>query len=523
MKAVFGRTPTSPRRLRDVILAPCQRLSWLFGVLAMPYLAAEAAGASFDFEVLQARAKALALQPPRARQGEVPAWLRQLSYDQLRQIQFDGRESLWRRENLPFQVQFLHPGFLFDKSVHIFEVQGSTTRALPFRRNYFNYGPVPSGDLPAGMGFAGIRLMYPLNGFEKPLSEVGSFLGASYFRFLAAGAGYGLSARGLALDTAEAGPEEFPVFTDFWLERPDPEARSLTILALLESESVTGAYRFLVTPGAATVTTVKAVIFRRRDSNVFGVAPLTSMFWRGENTGGSADDYRPEVHDSDGLLMQNGRGEWIWRPLENPRQIRVAAFADENPKAFGLLQRDRNFENYQDLEARYHARPSAWVEPVGAWGRGTIRLVELPTKDEFNDNSVVFWTPERLPPLGEAVVWEYRLHWFMDQIQPPAGFVRATRHGRAAYYEPGLERFVVDFDGPNLRTWGEADGLGPVLSVGAGAVLNHATLQKNPINGTWRVAFTLKSDGKGQAVELRCFLRRAQDVLTETWSYLWQP
>lgn len=499
------------------------RLLALAGVWVLAGTGVVAAEAKFDFAALQARARTMAGQPYVAPRGEVPEWLRRLSYDELRQIEFDGRESLWHRDGLRFQVQFLHPGFLYDRIVRIAELRDGRVSPVPFRREYFNYRGVKAGPMPATMGFAGIRLMHPFGGPGQPPNEVGSFLGASYFRFLPAGAPYGLSARGLALNTAEPGPEEFPMFTEFWLERPDPRAADLNIFALLESESVVGAYRFNVAPGATTVVQVKAAIYRRGDAKVFGVAPLTSMFWRGENFSGVADDYRPEVHDSDGLLLHHGTGEWIWRPLDNPLHTRVVAFADENPRGFGLLQRDRDFEHYQDLEAMYHARPSAWVEPVGRWGRGFVRLVELPTKDEFNDNVVAFWMPEKLPPAGEPIEVEYRIHWGREQIGPPAGFVRSTRRGKSAYYEPGLERFVVDFDGARLQALDAGARIEHVLSVGEGAKLNHSSLQKNPLNGTWRVAFTLKPDGRGRPVELRCFLRQGADVITETWSGLWQP
>lgn len=499
---------------------------WIFWVLWFVQFgayAAESGSTPFDFGVLQARAKSLAAAPYAAPKGEVPEWMRRLTYDDLRQIEFDGRESLWHRDRLRFQAQFFHPGFLYDRMVHVAEVRDGRATPLPFRREYFNYRALKPGPMPATMGFAGLRLMFPFGGPDRPPDEIGSFLGASYFRFLAAKSAYGLSARGLALNTAEPTPEEFPVFTEFWLARPGQGASQLTVYALLESESVTGAYRFIITPGAKTVIGVKAVIFRRRDVRVFGLAPLTSMFWRGENFAGTVADYRPEVHDSDGLLMHNGRGEWLWRPLDNPGHVRVAAFADENPRGFGLLQRDRNFENYQDLEANYHARPSAWVEPVGAWGRGSVRLVELPTKDEFNDNIVAFWVPEKLPPAGQPIEIEYRLHWALDGMAPPAGQVRSTRLGKSAYYEPGLERFVVDFDGPKLQALDAAAQVEHDLWVGSGAKLHHATLQKNPLNGSWRVAFTIRPDGRGQPVELRCFLRGGREAVTETWTYLWQP
>jgi periplasmic glucans biosynthesis protein len=498
------------------------RLLAVASVLALFTRSATAADSKFSFETVRARAQALAAVPYAPPKGEVPAWLRQLTYDELRLIEFDGRHSLWFREKLPFMVQYLHPGFLFDRTVHLSEVDQGNARPIPFRSDYFKYRSVKPGEIPATMGFAGFRLMFPFDGPGTDHNEIGAFAGASYFRFLSRVAAYGLSARGLAINTAEPTPEEFPIFTEFWLEKVDPQAKSMNIYALLDSESVAGAYRFTVTPGESTVVDVKVAIYCRKNPNVFGVAPLTSMFWHAENSD-TARDFRPEVHDSDGLLMHNGAGEWIWRPLVNPKHVRVSAFSDENPRAFGLLQRDRNFENYQDLEASYHVRPSAWIEPIGKWGRGSVRLVEIPTTRETDDNVVSFWVPEKLPAPGEPIELEYRLHWFIDQIAPPAGFVRSTRHGKSAHYEEGFERFVVDFDGAQLKQLTAKAKIEHVVTVSGGGKLNHSSLQKNPINGTWRVAFTVKPDGSGKPVELRCFLRQAPNALTETWSYLWQP
>jgi len=229
------------------------------------------------------------------------------------------------------------------------------------------------------------------------------------------------------------------------------------------------------------------------------------------------------VHDSDGLLLHRGNGEWIWRPLVNPRQVRVATLADENPQGFGLLQRDRDFENYQDLEAAYDRRPSLWVEPRGGWGRGGVRLIEIPTTTEFDDNVVACWVPEAGPRPGEAVELDYRLHWFREGLAPPDGYVRATRRGKSGVHEPGMERFVVDFAGAALAARGAETRIEPVVTVGAGARLHHVTVQWNPINHTWRVAFLIKPDGTATPVELRCFLREGAAARSETWSYLWQP
>jgi periplasmic glucans biosynthesis protein len=474
----------------------------------------------FDFEVLRYQAKMLAAKPFVQAPVSVPETLLKLNYDQYRDIRFRPSESLWRRERLPFELQFFHPGFTFDRPVHIFTLQGKSVEPVPFSSALFDYGMNRVPSAPSTTGFAGLRILYALN---KPGDELGSFLGASYFRFLCQRAIYGLSARGLALNTGEQGGEEFPVFRDFWVERPSPDSKTLNVYALLDGPSVAGAYRFQITPGADTVTQVHEVLYCRRNPAVLGVAPLTSMFWHGKNTNQSFDDFRPEVHDSDGLMMFTGAEEWLWRPLSNPNSTRVASFSDQNPKGFGLIQRERRFENYQDLEANYHMRPSAWVEPVGLWGRGSVRLVELHAPDESYDNITAFWVPDSLPAAGEPIELTYRLHWFLEQIHPPAGYVAATRHGRTATQEPDLERFFIDFDGSYLGKQGPDPQIEPVVSVGPGATLANSTIQKNPFNGTWRVAFAIKPDGTGKPVELRCYLRKQPHALTETWSYLWQP
>jgi glucans biosynthesis protein len=498
-----------------------------WGLLVLGFVANPAAASGeplvADFAALRERARALASAPPRTSSGEVPAWLRNLSYDQLRRIEFDTRQSLWAGGDSAFEAQFLHPGFLFDRSVRIWETHPGGVRPIPFRTGLFRYRGVEPGLIPAELGFAGFRLMHPFGGRGEPFQEIGSFAGASYFRFLPAGAAYGLSARGLALDTAADRPEEFPRFSEFWLERPAADDRAVTVLALLESERVTGAYRFHITPGAETVVAVSAELHFRGAPGVVGLAPLTSMFWRGEGNGASPDDYRPEVHDSDGLLLHRGSGEWLWRPLANPARLTVATFADENPRGFGLLQRDRDFEHYQDLEAAYHLRPGLWVEPVGRWGRGGVRLVEIPTRTEFDDNVVACWVPEAAPVPGTPFALEYRLRWFLDGIGPPGARAIATRRGKSGVHEPGFERFVVDFAGGPLADLAAEAPVEAVVTVDAAAAPHHVTVQRNRFNGSWRVAFLVRPPSEPRPVELRCFLRLGGEALSETWSHLWQP
>jgi glucans biosynthesis protein len=492
-------------------------------------LGAKAADVPFDFEVLQYRAKTLAAKPYVQRATRVPKELQEISYDLYRDIRFDPNRAWWKREQLPFQLQFFHPGFIYNKTVQIAEVERGEVRPIDFSPKLFSYNIKARsiGRIPADMGFTGFRVHYALNN-PNYLDELAVFQGASYFRALGQAMRYGLSARGLALNTAEAPSEEFPVFEEFWVVKPQADSKELTIYALLDSPSVAGAYRFVIDPGASTVMQVKVAIYQRAGTTIkaFGIAPLTSMFWHGEASPSREGDLRPEVHDSDGLLLERGSGEWLWRPLVNPTGVRVTCFNDENPKGFGLVQRDRDFSNYEDLEAAYHLRPSTWVEPVGAWGRGAVRLVEIPTPDETNDNMVAFWVPEKLPAAGEPIEFEYKLHWFIEGQggkKPPSGYTVATRIGHSKTHEPELERFWVDFDSNYLHGRGMDPSIEAVVSVGEGAKLVHQSIQKNSYNGTWRVAFAVKPDGTGKPVELRCFLKREPHILTETWSYLWNP
>lgn len=489
---------------------------------AVPALRA-AADYGFDYQELQYRAKNLAARPFEPQAKRVPEWLLppNINYDQHRDIRFRTDRSLWREDELPFQVQFFHPGWLFHETVQIHEIEGKREIAFPFSRRFFDYGKNNfTESIPRDMGYAGFRIHYALNRPEY-LDELAVFLGASYYRALGKGQSYGLSARGLAVDTAAPTGEEFPIFREFWLQRPTADAKEVVVYALMDSKRVTGAYRFSIKPGDDTVMRVKATIYLREAIGLLGIAPFSSMFWHGENSGTTNGDYRPEVHDSDGLLVAHAGGEWLWRPLQNPKQVNTAFLSAENVRGFGLLQRDRDFDHYQDLEAHYHQRPSVWVEPIGNWGRGSVSLIELPTPDETMDNIVAFWTPEKSPAIGEPYTFEYDLHWLTDLgKRPPAGYVIATRPS-TVMNRPDLKRFVIDFGGPLLaRT---TEGIEGSVSVGEGATFVGVNAQRNANDNSWRLAFEIKPDGSGKPVELRAFLRKGEDVVSETWSYRWQP
>jgi periplasmic glucans biosynthesis protein len=497
------------------------RARWAFVMVATVALvgAARAApprGRGLEEEVRE-KARALAAQAYRPPDAALPEPLEKLSYDQYRDIRFRPDRALWREERLPFHVQLFHQGFLFRTPVTVHLVEGGKARELRFSPELFDYGPLVRGrGVEQSGGFAGFRVHAPLNRPDY-YDELLVFLGASYFRALGQGSVYGLSARALALDTALPSGEEFPSFREFWLEQPSAKADRVVVHALLDSPSVAGAYRFVVSPGKRTVMDVQASLFFRRPVQRLGVAPLTSMYLFGENDRGPASDFRPEVHDSDGLFVWMRGGEQLWRPLSNPPELRVTGFATEGLRAFGLLQRDQAFGSYEDLEARYDRRPSVWVEPVGDWGAGTVQLVEIPTREEVHDNVTAYWVPAAPPVPGQELRLAYRLSWGQEPPFPRVGAqVTATRV--AAGSTPGAHRFVLDFSPASQPGEGPVE---PVISASVGRIL-HASAQRNEVTGGWRVAFELLLE-KDAPVELRCFLKRGGDALGETWSYLWTP
>jgi len=480
---------------------------------------------TFGLEDVFARAQELAQQPYQPDRPELPPVFQEMQYDQYRDIRFRPDRNLWAGESLPFQLQFFSRGFLYADRVTINIVDAQGAKTLPFSRDLFDFGKnqIPP-NLPEDMGFAGFRIVHPLNR-EDRLDEVAVFLGASYFRAIGQNQNYGVSARGLAIDTGLEKPEEFPVFREFWIRKPGPDDTEVTVFALLDSQRVTGAYRFVIRPGLQTVVDVKGRILMREQVDKLGIAPLTSMFYHGEVTDRFMDDFRPEVHDSDGLLIESGRGERIWRPTVNPVRLQITPFEVTNPRGFGLMQRDREYGHYQDTEAVYHTRPSVWVEAKGMWGKGQVELVEIPSQSERNDNLVAFWTPAEPLEAGDTLDFEYRLHFSLDhEARLLGGRTQATRIGAGGTDVPDHSRrkFVIDFVGQALkRLEPDAGNIEPVCNTSSGEI-THSVAHHNPFTDGWRVFFELIPEAD-QPADLRCFLRRDQDVLTETWVFKWAP
>ena len=481
------------------------------------------------FNAIEARAKSLAQDDFKPIEANIPDELANMNYDQYRSIHFRPEASLWRGESL-FEIQLFHPGFLYREPVVLHMASSVGDPSLKFKQDFFNYvgqAEALAGKAPENIGFAGFRVHYPLNTNEYK-DEFLVFQGASYFRLVGPGQVYGLSARGLAIDTAESSGEEFPVFREFWLVKPEPDQTRLVLYALLDSPSVTGAYRFEITPGAPTEMGVEARLFARRDIKKLGIAPLTSMFHHGENTTRFVDDFRPEVHDSDGLLVAAANGEWIWRPLSNQRALRVSSLADENPRGFGLLQRDRDFNHYLDMEADYELRPSLWVMPQGDLGKGRVELVEIPTDSEVNDNIVAYWVPEQAFKAGETRRFSYRLRTFDQHLAEQGGArVLRTRIGWGAV--PGQSnppphskrQFVIDFRGGELENLSADVPLEAELQKNSGTITD-LMVTRLPDQKTWRVSFKLEPEGNN-LVDMRMFIKLRDQRLTEVWSYVWYP
>lgn len=474
-------------------------------------------GAPFNAEDVLRAAKALAEKPFSRAEVRLPSALNDLSYDQYRMIRFDRAHALWRGTDVGFELQPAHRGFLFRERVALHEVSEGMARPLTFARQQFTYGEAPTPLEGEDIGFAGARLLAPLN---RPghFDEVVSFLGASYFRALGRGHIYGISARGLAIATADPKGEEFPAFRAFWFERPEQGARQAVVHALLDSESLAGAYSFVVRPGETTTMDVDAHIFPRRDVPLVGIAPLTSMYLHGPNDRGRIDDYRPAVHDSDGLLMQKANGERVWRPLTNPRTLQVSAFADESPSGFGLMQRRREYADFHDLEALYHRRPSLWVEPLDRWASGKLHLVEIPTDGEIHDNIAAFWRPDDTPKKGQPLRLRYRLHWCARApIDTTLASFDSTRVGQGS--GTGMRRFVLDALGPALAELPSDTDLKLEVWSSRGS-LHHAAVHRNAVTGGLRVAFELRPDG-ANLVELGARVLSGETAITETWLYRW--
>ncbi|MFL6581708.1 MAG: glucan biosynthesis protein G [Burkholderiales bacterium] len=506
------------RKATSYLRAVLIRAALLFSVCAVSHEAAFA----FGFDDVARSAEQLAAAPYKKPGDSLPKELTSLTQEQYREIRYRPEAAWWRDAKLPFELNFFHRGLYFDQQVKVNEVNEQGVAEIKFDPALFDYGASKIDPARmANLGFVGFRVHYPVNN-GKVKDEVLSFLGASYFRGLGKDQGYGLSARGLAIDTGLPSGEEFPRFVEFWVERPAPTAKELIIYGLMDSRRVAGAYRFVLKPGVETVMEVRSRLYLREGVAKLGVAPLTSMFFFGENQKPPNDDYRPEVHDSDGLCVRAANGEWVWRPLVNPKRLLVTSFATANPLGFGLMQRDREFSHYEDLDARYERRPSAWVEPKGSWGQGRIELVQIPSPDESNDNIVAYWVPDGSPQPKQPWEAEYRIIWQKDtEAYPPLAWVQQTRRGHGYGKVPeNSVGLVVDFEGPIFKKLPPETRLEGIVSGDSNIEILRRVTLRNDATGGWRMSMLVRRLDAGKPGELRAYLRNGNNTVSETWSYI---
>ena len=459
-------------------------------------------------------AKTLASKPYEA-PPVAPESLTKLDYSAYRKINFVPDAAVWGNTPTPFSIQLFAPGFLFKQLVDIDVVEYGKASPIPVTKNSFRGSTPDILKTLAKVGkYAGMRLHYPINRPDYQ-DEFVVFQGASYFRGVSKGQLYGLSTRGLALDVAERQGEEFPMFKRFWIERPSKHHQSIVVHALLDSESVTGAYRFGIYPGSPTRMDVDVVLFPRRDLNHVGLAPITSMFMHGSLVPPANPDYRPAVHDSEALAIKRGNGERVWRPLNNPKTLQVSAFMDTDPKGFGLIQRQRNFDHYQDLEANYHRRPSVWVEPRSEWGEGSVQLVEIPSDAESNDNIVAYWRPKAVLKQGQAYSYAYRLSW-PDDINTQQESARVVRSATGNKLFNKHQEVVIDYAGISPQN---IKNIAIDASISQGKILE-TRLQENPAIKGSRAFITFDPEDADVA-ELRVQLNQQGKAAAETWLHRW--
>jgi glucans biosynthesis protein len=488
---------------------------------ARPSSAADSLGDAqpFSFERLIERTKQLAGQayvaPP-----TVPDWLTAIPYDQWREITFRPEQAVWA-DSPSYRLQFFFPGSFYKNPVRVYVVDGGTAREVRFSPSMFDLGVLKKQQaFPDNLGFAGFSVHYPL---EQPtiFQELLAFLGASYFRAIGRGTRYGLSARGLALNTGLGKPEEFPLFREFWVQRPSQPTDPLTIYALLDSPSVAGAFRFDIVAREHTRFDIDCNLFFRAAVDQVGLAPLTSMFSFGPNDRRGVEDYRNAVHNSDGLAMWTSSGDVLWRPVVNPSELRLSVIGDENPRGFGLLQRERQFAAYEDLEARYDLRPNLWVEPRGTWGKGSVRLIEIPTPDETHDNIVAFWTPDAKVDAASELRVAYGLIWSLGgPLDTGLAKVQDTRIGAPDGHvgpENGPRLIVIDFERPSGDRPRDTGTVEPSVSAGNSKV-DQIVIMDDPLIDGWRVSFVVQPATDG-AVELRCYLKVGDRRISEIWLY----
>lgn len=474
-----------------------------------------AEGQPFDAALVVETARNLARRPlAPVVATDLPEGYATLSYDLYSGIRAVPGSLLWAGENRGFTVEPLHRGYVFSRPVGLFTVEDNIVRRVAFDRSKFDYGRVTPPPPNLDLQFSGMRIAA---GLERPF-EVAVFQGATFFRSLARGQNFGAMARALILRPGETRGEEIPFFRAFWIERPSAASGALVIHALLDSESLTGAVRMTLRPGDITLIDVEMTLFARQVLDHIGLGCTMGTFLSGPQSRRTFDDLRPAVHEVSGVQMQTGGGEWIYRPVNNPATLQVSSFMDENPRGFGLVQRERDAVAFQDDDQRFELRPSVWTEPLGDWGAGSVQLLEIPSDSELNDNIIAYWRPRQALAAGSETSLAYRQAWCWQPPEKPAlATATRTRQGRGS--QPRRRRFLVDFSGDRLSDPAQVAAIRAAVSTSQGTIHN-VRLWPYPERKLMRVGFEV-DPGAESLSELRLVLQAGGQPVSETWLDRW--
>ncbi|MBX2806051.1 MAG: glucan biosynthesis protein [Hyphomicrobiales bacterium] len=472
----------------------------------------------FSYARLLKQAKSLSQTPHNAPQLSLPSELANLDRESYESIQYRNDATIWRDEVLNFRLKLLHTGFQYRTPVEIEIVENGTGVPVAYSPSLFDFNaPLKRPAANSRSGFSGLSADTLIHNTDD-YSAFLAFQGATFFRALASGQVFGLSARALSINTAQSRGEEFPFFRKIWVEKPQAGERVLTIYALMDSPGITGAYRFRAAPGESTVIDVDCTLFPRKRLPHVGIAPISSMYFYGAADPTGETGYRPNVHSSDGLQIWNAAGEWIWRPITNPEQLQYSVFVDRTPRGFGLLQRKRSFGAYEDLDARFDIQPTLWVEPVGNWREGAVDLIEVPSQSEIFNNIIVFWRPRYPLERNNSYSFSYRLHWAEDiPLRANKAGVGQTLIGRETNGENAT--FIIDFDSSHSCSSCNLNAYDAELRASSGEIISRK-VQYNPATGGQRVMFGYRP-GEQRETDLICQLKYDGQVVSETWVYRW--
>jgi periplasmic glucans biosynthesis protein len=469
-------------------------------------------GSAFDATLVLDAARQLAQRafvPPNT---ALPEPFTALNAESYQAITHRPERRIWSDENVGYEVEPQHRGSIFTTPVLLSTVEQGLVKRIIYDPLRYNFGKLTPATALGDIGFSGFKLLQK----GEQSVDFAVFQGATFYRSRARGQEFGAVARALAIKTGDPRGEEFPIFRAFWIERPGTDG-VIMVHAVADSESATAAFRFTLRPGDMTIIDTECTVFARIDIDHIGLGPIQGTYLFGPSRRRNADDVRPQVHDVHGLQMLNGRNEWIWRPLNNPEQLQISSFMDENPKGFGLVQRDRDFNAYQDDDNRFEMRPTIWMEPIGDWGPGAIQLTEIPSNSELNDNIIAYWRPKDVLVAGSRSTFSYRQFWCW--VTPERGTIAETIGFRVGRGNSGRRRrCLVEFGGENLAAV-EAAGIVMSLSASPGQILN-SKLALNTARKSARITFEL-DPGNEQACELRLVLTVGDKAITETWLYRW--